>query len=430
MQKIKPFLWFDQQAEEAVDFYTTVFKNAKKGEAVRNNGAVLVQDFWLDGQKFSALNGGPMFQFNPSVSFYVVCETEAETDATWQQLAEGGQVLMPLDQYPWSQKYGWVQDRFGLSWQISWGKIEEVGQKCTPLLMFCGAQQGRAEEALQLYTALFADASVDGIMYYGAGEQGPEGQVVHAQFKLNGETFMVMDSGVEQPFTFNEAVSFVVNCDTQEEVDFFWEKLIADGGQESQCGWLKDKFGVSWQIIPEALPRLLGDPDPAVAQRAMAAMKQMKKIDIAKLSEGPVAAKNFITVESTVNAPIEKVWQCWTGAEHITQWNNASDDWYTPKAVNDLRTGGHFTFTMAARDGSVSFDFGGTYDEVVENQHIAYTIEDGRTVQVLFEARDESTHIVETFEAENVNSLELQRSGWQAILDNFKRYSEKHISNQ
>jgi predicted 3-demethylubiquinone-9 3-methyltransferase (glyoxalase superfamily)/uncharacterized protein YndB with AHSA1/START domain len=267
-------------------------------------------------------------------------------------------------------------------------------------------------------------------MYYGAGEEGPEGQVVHAQFKLNGQTFMVMDSGVEQPFTFNEAVSFVVNCDTQDEVNFFWEKLIADGGQESQCGWLKDKFGVSWQIIPEALPRLLGDPDPAVAQRAMAAMMKMKKIDIAKLSEGPGQAKSAITVETTVLAPIDKVWQFWTGAEHITQWNNASDDWYTPNAVNDLRTGGDFTFTMAARDGSVSFDFGGTYDEVVENQHIAYTIEDGRTVQVRFEARGGSTHIVETFEAENVNSLELQRSGWQAILDNFKRYSEKHISNR
>ncbi len=424
MQKINPFLWFDQQAEEAAHFYTSVFKNAKIGSTVRNGEAVMVVDFWLDGQKFSALNGGPQFQINPCISFFVVCETEAETDKVWQKLAEGGTALMPLERYDWSPKYGWIQDRFGVSWQISWGKIAEVGQKFTPLLMFSGPQQGRAEEAMRFYTSLFDDSAIGGILHYGAG-QGPEGQVTHAQFTLNGQTFMVMDSGVEQLFTFNEAVSLVVNCGNQEEVDFFWEKLTADGGQESQCGWLKDKFGVSWQIIPEALPRLLGDPDPAVSQRAMAAMMQMRKINIAQLSEGPKLSAP-ITVESTVHAPVEKVWQYWTAPEHITQWNNASDDWHTPKAVNDLRTGGSFVSTMAAKDGSVSFDFGGTYDDVVENQRIAYTLGDGRKVEVTFQTRDGGTHIIETFDAENMNPPEMQRAGWQAILDNFKRYAERN----
>ncbi len=424
MQKISPFLWFDHQAEEAARFYASVFENARTGDAVRQNGAVLVMDFWLDGQKFSALNGGPQFRFTPAVSFYVVCATEAETDAVWQKLAAGGRELMPLDRYDWSQKYGFVQDRFGLSWQITWGNIDDVGQKFTPSLLFTGAQRGRAEEALRFYTELFADASVDGVQHYAAGEEGPAGTVKHAQFRLNGQTFMVMDNPTDEAYTFNEAVSFVVNCDTQQEVDFFWDKLTADGGQESQCGWLKDKFGLSWQIIPEALPRLLRDPDPAVAKRAMDAMLRMRKIEIAQLSEVPGEAKTAITVETTVQAPVEKVWHLWTAAEHIRQWNNASADWHTPKAENDLRTGGRFVFTMAARDGSVEFDFGGTYEEVLDHQRIAYTLEDDRRVTVQFEARDGGTRIVETFDPESTNTPELQRTGWQAILDNFKRYAE------
>jgi uncharacterized protein YndB with AHSA1/START domain len=135
--------------------------------------------------------------------------------------------------------------------------------------------------------------------------------------------------------------------------------------------------------------------------------------------------KTTITVESTVNAPVGKVWKLWTEAEHVRNWNNASDDWHTPNAVNDLRKGGNFTFTMAARDGSMSFDFGGTYDDVIENQRIAYTMSDGRKAEVIFKANGGTTHIVETFDAENMNSHAIQRSGWQAILDNFKKYAEQ-----
>ncbi|TAK35956.1 MAG: VOC family protein [Saprospiraceae bacterium] len=268
MQKITPFLWFDNQAQEAANFYVSVFKNSKIEGTMRNGEAVMVVDFSLDGQRFNALNGGPLFPFNPSVSFYVICETEAETNAVWQALSDGGTALMPLDKYPWSEKYGWVQDRYGLSWQISFGKLEDVGgQKFTPSLLFTGAQRGKAEAALRLYTGLFGGSSVDGILHYGAGEEGPEGTVKHAQFRLHHQTFMVMDNPMDMPYTFNEAVSFVVNCEGQDEVDFFWKKLTADGGAESQCGWLKDPFGVSWQIVPTILPQLLSDPDPAKAQR-------------------------------------------------------------------------------------------------------------------------------------------------------------------
>jgi uncharacterized protein YndB with AHSA1/START domain len=136
------------------------------------------------------------------------------------------------------------------------------------------------------------------------------------------------------------------------------------------------------------------------------------------------AIKTSITIETTVNAPVEKVWKLWTGPEHIMKWNNASDDWHTPSAKNDLRVGGQFTFRMEAKDGSFGFDFGGVYDEVKTNELIAYTIGDGRKVKVHFTKQDNVTKVVETFEAENTHSIEMQRGGWQNILDNFKKYAE------
>lgn len=134
--------------------------------------------------------------------------------------------------------------------------------------------------------------------------------------------------------------------------------------------------------------------------------------------------KKTITIQTTVMAPVAKVWKYWSEPAHVTKWNNASEDWHTPKAENDLRTGGKFSFTMAAKDGSMSFDFGGEYTNVKQHELIEYTMGDGRTVQVIFTASGDQTKIVETFEMESMNSEELQRSGWQAILDNFKKYTE------
>ncbi|KGO89479.1 SRPBCC family protein [Flavobacterium suncheonense] len=140
----------------------------------------------------------------------------------------------------------------------------------------------------------------------------------------------------------------------------------------------------------------------------------------------PTTEKTTITVAATVNAPVEKVWQFWTTPQHITQWNNASEDWHTPKAANDLRPGGTFNYRMEAKDNSFGFDFEGRYTEVKTNELIEYVIADGRKVQILFEALDDETHITETFEAEEVHPVELQQDGWQAILNNFKRYTETH----
>jgi uncharacterized protein YndB with AHSA1/START domain len=135
-------------------------------------------------------------------------------------------------------------------------------------------------------------------------------------------------------------------------------------------------------------------------------------------------AKTIITVETDVNAPVEKAWEYFTKPEHVTKWNHASDDWHSPKAENDLRNGGKFKYRMEAKDGSFGFDFAGVYDEVTEHRYIEYTIGDGRKVKVMFDYNDNKTHVTENFEAENTHSIEMQKGGWQSILDNFKKYTE------
>ncbi|AWI25955.1 SRPBCC family protein [Flavobacterium pallidum] len=134
-----------------------------------------------------------------------------------------------------------------------------------------------------------------------------------------------------------------------------------------------------------------------------------------------------ITVKTTVNAPVEKVWQLWNNPDDITKWCSPSPEWHTPRSENDLREGGSFTSTMAARDGSMSFDFKGTYTKVDHNRFIAYTIEDGRKVEITFEGQAGQTILTETFDAENINPVEMQQGGWQAILDNFKKYAEAGV---
>ena len=136
--------------------------------------------------------------------------------------------------------------------------------------------------------------------------------------------------------------------------------------------------------------------------------------------------KTSISIENTINAPVQKVWNYWTIPEHIIKWNNASDDWHTPSAENDLRIGGKFVSRMEAKDGSIGFDFGGVYDDVKENEFLEYTIGDGRKLKITFSSNGNVTKVVETFEAENTHSVEMQRTGWQNILDNFKKYTENN----
>lgn len=293
MQKIIPFLWFNNQAEEAANFYVSLFKNSKVTNVTRyvgkevekvsgqKEGTVMTVAFELNGVEFSGINGGPVFTFNPSVSFAVSCGTTAEIDDLWAKLSPGGKVLMELQEYPFSKRFGWVQDKYGISWQLN---IMESHQQIIPYMMFTGTNFGKAEEAMKLYCSVFKDSKIIAVHRAGPGEPEPVGTISHASFQLYGQQFMAMESSMDHKFTFSEAISFVVNCENQEEVDDYWNKLSADpnGGQ---CGWTKDKFGFSWQIVPTALPKLMADPDRAKAERVTNAMLKMKKLDIKALQD-------------------------------------------------------------------------------------------------------------------------------------------------
>ena len=296
MQKITPFLWFDNNAEEAINFYTSVFGNSKINNVNiysedaakatgRPAGSVMTASFNLNGQEFVALNGGPVFKFNPSVSFFVIFKNEKEVDNLWGKLSEGGKVLMELQKYDWSKKYGWIEDKYGLSWQLMLTEDDDK-QKIIPSLLFVDKVYGKAEEAINFYTNVFRNTKVESVYKYGPGyEPNSENAIMYADFILEGNKFAAMDSANDHNFNFNEAISFVVDCKDQEEVDYYWNKLTSDGGQESMCAWLKDKFGVSWQIVPKVLVEMLGDKNPLKAQKAMQAMLQMKKIIIKDLEK-------------------------------------------------------------------------------------------------------------------------------------------------
>lgn len=289
-QKIVPFLWFDNNAEEAVNFYTSCFKNSKiesksyyDEAAAKASGqpkdTLMTASFQLNDQEFIALNGGPVFKFTPAISFFVNCETENETDELWKKFLEGGKALMELSEYPFSKRFGWIQDKYGLSWQLN---FTGSAQKIIPSLMFTGNQVGKAEEAMNYYISLFRNSEIKTLSRYSADGKGKEGTVEFALFSLEREDFIAMDSDADHGFSFTPAVSFFVYCETQKEIDFFWNRLT-DGGKEVECGWLEDKFGISWQIVPTVLFNLLNNHDKERAKRAMQAMLTMKKLDIATL---------------------------------------------------------------------------------------------------------------------------------------------------
>lgn len=273
---IYPCLWFDGNAKEAAEFYCSVFSDSAIGDE-----NPMVVSFKSSGQKFMCINGGPEFKFTPAISFYNIIPDENELQKVWDKLIENGRALMPMDSYPWSKKYGWVQDKFGVTWQLTIDKPADSDQKFIPALLFSGSNFGKAEEAIEFYTSIFNKSSVELISRYGADDpNGQDGKINHAQFELNGKLYVAMDSAIVHDFDFNEAVSFVVECKDQKQIDYYWESLTK-GGKESQCGWLKDKFGVSWQIVPKILSELISDPERS--GRVVQAFLKMKKFDIEKL---------------------------------------------------------------------------------------------------------------------------------------------------
>lgn len=289
---IVPCVWLDDQAEEAARFYAAAFRDARVVAVThypetldtpggKPRGSVLTVELELMGQRFTLLNGGAQFTLNPSVSFFVFVDAPDEASRLFAALVEGGDALMPLDRYPWSERYGWARDRYGVTWQVLTGARPAPDAAIVPCLMFHGAQRGRAAEAMSHYVAAFPDSRVDGVERYGDDEPGA-GMVKHGRFTLGGSAMVAMDSPIDHAFSFNEALSLQAMCVDQREVDGLWAALT-EGGEPGPCGWLRDRFGVSWQVVPARIADWMTSKDAPARDRAFAALLSMTKLDIAAL---------------------------------------------------------------------------------------------------------------------------------------------------
>lgn len=295
MQKIVPNLWFHRNAAEAAEFYRTAFPGTQLIDTTYYPqeglpdfqrdfaGEVLTIDLEIAEFRFTLINAGDEFTPNPAISFMVAFDEHSDGDArqrldeTWAVLGEGGTELMPLTEYPFSSYYGWVQDRYGVSWQLSLiDSTDGAGSRPSvyPSLLFGGAAQNRAAKAKERYLVAFPD-SADGAtaLYPEQTGPAPEGAVMYTDFQLEGQWFAAMDSGVEQDFTFTPGVSLLVNAADQAEIDRLWDQL-SHVPEAEQCGWCTDEFGVSWQIVPANMNELMN------RDGGYAKLMDMKKIEI------------------------------------------------------------------------------------------------------------------------------------------------------
>lgn len=291
---ITPHLWFDKQAGEAAEFYVTILG----GDSAVTHSSIIHDtpsgdaesvSFRLRGHNFMAISAGPIFTFNPSVSFFlnfdpsVNSHAREEMDQIWNKFADGGTPLMPLDEYPFSKRYGWIQDKYGLSWQLILSNPDgDPRPFIMPSLLFTRDICGRAEEAMKFYASVFSNSKEGIVARYPAGmEPDKEGTVMYEDFMIGGTWMAAMDSAGPHEFNFNEAVSFMVSCNDQAEIDYYWSSLSAKPEAEA-CGWCKDQFGVSWQITPSVLGKLMSGA-PEKTQRVTQAFLKMKKFDIEAL---------------------------------------------------------------------------------------------------------------------------------------------------
>ena len=293
MQKIVPSLWFDHVAAEAANFYAEVLPGATVTDTQyypteglldfqqEFAGKELTVEFEVQGYRFVAINAGPQFRVNPSVSFMLNFDPSRDErarehlDEAWAALSDGGSELMPLGEYEFSPHYGWIQDRFGVSWQlILTDAAGEPRPFVIPNLLFGGSAQNRAGEAMEYYTSVFEGARTGAVWRYpDAVGPAPAGSIMFGELNLFGQWFALMDSAVEQDFTFNPGVSLMLQCQDQEELDRYWHELSAVPEAE-QCGWLVDRFGLSWQVVPANMSELM--QAPGSFEKLMA----MKEIEI------------------------------------------------------------------------------------------------------------------------------------------------------
>jgi len=293
-QKIIPHLWFDREANEAVRFYTTIFPDSEIiSRSVLHDtpsGDSESITFTLSGYSMMAIDAGPYFKINPSISFFVNFDPSKDDkagehlDTLWNALAEGGEPLMPLQEYPFSKQYGWIKDKYGVSWQLILTKAEgEERPFIMPSFLFAGYVYAKAEEAIDFYLSVFNHTRKGVVVHYPAGmEMDKEGTVMFSDFMLERQWFAAMDSGYPHAFGFNEAISLLVECKDQKEIDYYWDRLSADPEAE-QCGWLKDKYGVSWQITPEIMDTMMEKGSAEQIDRLTQAFLKMKKLDVEQL---------------------------------------------------------------------------------------------------------------------------------------------------
>lgn len=297
MQKIIPHLWFDTQAKEAAQFYVAAFGNGSAithSSVLKNtpSGDCDILSFQLAGYEFMAISAGPYFKINPTISFMVNFDPSRDPsarehlDALWEKLADGGTPLMPIDTYPFSKRYGWIQDKYGVNWQLILTNPEgEPRPLIMPSIMFTGDLTGKAGEALDFYTSVFKNSKRGLTALYPEGASPePLAKIMFAEVMLEGQWFTAMDSGHMHKFGFNEAVSLLVRCQDQAEIDYYWSKLSAVPEAE-QCGWLKDMFGLSWQVSPTELQAVMQSGNEKKIAAVTQAFLQMKKFDLATLKE-------------------------------------------------------------------------------------------------------------------------------------------------
>ncbi|MHA8057339.1 VOC family protein [Aquirufa nivalisilvae] len=247
---IQTCLWFNQTAKEAREFYQSIFEDFE----VKSENP-MVSSVCLNGRDFIFLGGANHVTFNPSISFFLIFQSNEALEKKWADLSKDGKVLMELNTYPWSSLYGWCEDKNGISWQLM--IHHTLPEKIIPALLFTQQNNGKAEQAIQYYTRLIPHSQINLLDRYVEGSGDKEGNVQHAQFLLNDQHFIAFESSYMHQFIFNDAISFVITCQNQDEIDFYWDSFIRDGGSPSKCGWIKDPFGVSWQIIPENMGQLM-----------------------------------------------------------------------------------------------------------------------------------------------------------------------------
>lgn len=287
IHKIMTHLWFDNEAGAAGEFYLKVFKNSRllSRRTIPGTPSGDVDSLTLEVENLNLmlLSAGPYFKINPSISFMISCKSKEEVKYYWDSFIDGGEVMMPLDKYDFSEYYGWVQDKFGVSWQIMDVGNQEIESKIRPAIMFVGDNAGKAEEALNFYVSIFRDSEIKTISRYGESFPPNTPEMINfAEFILEGQSFSIMDSAFEHEFLLNEAISFIINCEDQDEIDYYWEKLSAVPEAE-QCGWIKDKYGLSWQITPSVMNDMMNDSDEEKLARVTEAFLKMKKFDLAEL---------------------------------------------------------------------------------------------------------------------------------------------------